>query len=176
MRITLINPPKLFSVTNWATGPTIPPLGLAYIAASLNKTGHAVSVIDAVGEAIYEVEFYRHIGRGDYYLQGLSAKEVCGRIPGDTELIGFSCMFSPQWPVTADLISQVRGRFPSVPIVIGGEHGSALPRYSLESSKANIVVMGEGEETIAELVFALEREGPKALSTVTQPRFWCTMP
>ena len=51
MKIQLIHPPVYLNVyAMTALRPSLP-LGLAYIAAALQKAGHDVSVADAVGEA-----------------------------------------------------------------------------------------------------------------------------
>lgn len=50
----------------------------------------------------------------------------------------------------------VRRRFPQAKIVLGGEHVSSMAEFSLATSDADIVVMGEGEETVVELVKALQ--------------------
>ena len=56
-----------------------PPLGLAYVAGTLDAAGYDVSVIDAVGEAIEQSTPW---GR-DCALIGLPPDEVVERIPGD---------------------------------------------------------------------------------------------
>jgi anaerobic magnesium-protoporphyrin IX monomethyl ester cyclase len=58
------------------------------------------------------------------------------------------------------LINRIRGRFPSAKIVIGGEHVTSMPEFSLLSSKADVAVLGEGEETIVELAHALRAGRP----------------
>jgi radical SAM superfamily enzyme YgiQ (UPF0313 family) len=43
-----------------------------------------------------------------------------------------------------------------MPIILGGEHISAMPEFSLMTSNADYIVMGEGEETIIELIKAIK--------------------
>ena len=44
-----------------------------------------------------------------------------------------------------------------MPIIVGGEHVTGDPRYALESTpEADIVVLGEGEETLVQLVSIID--------------------
>lgn len=52
-----------------------------------------------------------------------------------------------------------RRKYPDVPIVWGGIHASMLPEQTLENSFVDIVVIGEGEATLPELVQTLESGG-----------------
>jgi radical SAM superfamily enzyme YgiQ (UPF0313 family) len=54
----------------------------------------------------------------------------------------------------------VRKRYPEVPIIWGGIHASLMPEQTLANPYADIVVVGEGEETFPELVKALELSTP----------------
>ena len=74
----------------------------------------------------------------------------------DTDTIGVSSMFSCQWVVTRELLTQIKERFPSVPLVLGGEHGTGLTELSMLQSPVDFVVLGEGEETMADLAACLE--------------------
>src|SRR3989449_10020185 len=116
--VTLIRPPSVvarFALTLNGT----PPLSVSYLAGSLTEAGHEVQVIDAVGEALEAM----HPGyRPDIVINGLSVAEIVERIRPDTEFVGISCLFSHEWPVIRELIAAIAARFPSVPIVCGGEH------------------------------------------------------
>jgi radical SAM superfamily enzyme YgiQ (UPF0313 family) len=58
----------------------------------------------------------------------------------------------------ARLIRLARQRFPSIPIVAGGEHITAVPDFTLESTpEVDACAIGEGEETIVDLANAIER-------------------
>jgi hypothetical protein len=52
MRVTIIQAPQMVTLSNYLTTVAIPPLGLAYVAASLEKAAHRVQFIDGVGEDI----------------------------------------------------------------------------------------------------------------------------
>lgn len=141
------------SVNNEAT----PAIGFAYIAAYLKAKGHQVEIIDGIGEGLNQ--FWPLSDFPGYTAQGLSFERIVERIPADVDVIGFSAMFSGEWPVTRGLIMKVRESFPHSLLVAGGEHITALPEYSLRDCPAlDICVRGEGEHTFYEVLEAY-REG-----------------
>ena len=66
-------------------------------------------------------------------------------------------MFSQDWPEIRRMIAMVRHRFPSIPIVAGGEHINAVPGFTLDSTpEVDVCATGEGEETIVEIANAVD--------------------
>lgn len=59
-------------------------------------------------------------------------------------------------PAAYELIRMVKARFPRVTVVCGGSHATPMPRDVLERSGADLCVLGEGEETFAEIVTAYD--------------------
>jgi radical SAM superfamily enzyme YgiQ (UPF0313 family) len=129
-----------------------PPLSVAYLAGSLTAAGHEVQVIDGVGEALGAM----HPGyRPDILINGLSVAEIVERVRPDAHFIGISCIFSHEWPMLRELIEALAVRFPTVPIVLGGEHATAVPELCLEDAPAlTACALGEGDETIVDLMEA----------------------
>ena len=150
--ITLINPPGLKTFSGLQMHTPNPPLGLAYIAAAVKEAGFRYRVIDGTGEALDAVSPYPD--RGDFMVQGLSLDELVRRIPPESEVIGLACMFSTLWPLTNRLALRIRERFPRALMVLGGEHGTAVPDHVLNNSPFDVVVLGEGEETFVALLRA----------------------
>lgn len=147
-KVVLIRPHMLIPKYSF-TGLTVPPLGLAYVAAALQQKGHEVSLIDSVGEAV-EQNFPHHEG---YILHGLTTQQILSRIPEDCDFIGVSCMFSHEFPVYCALIQAIKERFPKATLLAGGEHVTALPEETFRQCPGlDIAVLGEGEETISEIV------------------------
>jgi anaerobic magnesium-protoporphyrin IX monomethyl ester cyclase len=156
--VTLINPPGLKSFSGLQMHTPNPPLGLAYIAGALRAANIPYIVIDGTGEALDQISPYPL--RDDFLIQGLPFAEIVERIPAETRFIGLTCMFSTLWPLTKDLAGHIRERFPDAILVLGGEHGTAVPELSLRSSAFDIVVLGEGEETFVKLAQALAAGEP----------------
>lgn len=140
---------KAFALSTLAA----PPIGIAYLAGTLRSAGIAYQVVDAVGEALDQI---LPLDYCDGYAIGLTTDEIVARIDPRADIIGLSCMFSSSWPYDRRLIAKIRERFPEARIVLGGEHATACADYILESCPAvDVCALGEGEETLLELVQAL---------------------
>jgi len=150
--VTLINLPGIKAINSLGLHSPNPPIGLAYIAATLRKKGYTYKVIDMAGEAFNQVVSFKK--RRNYCILGLSIEQVLNRIPENTDIIGFSCMFSPHWPLLRDLVDRIRNRFPHIFMVAGGEHVTALPEFSLRNSELDAAVLGEGELIFPSLIKA----------------------
>jgi radical SAM superfamily enzyme YgiQ (UPF0313 family) len=149
-RISLVRGP-IVSTIRAANNEATPCIGIAYVASYLRQHGYDVTIIDAIGAGLNQYwEIEEHPG---YICQGLRHSELIGRIPADTDVIGFSAMFSGEWPIQRSLLTDIRARFPNALIAAGGEHITALPEYSLRDCPAlDVCVRGEGEHIFYELV------------------------
>jgi radical SAM superfamily enzyme YgiQ (UPF0313 family) len=134
MRILLINPP--FKENLYVT----PPLGIAYIAAVLREDGNDIKVIDVAALNLEYDQIKSHINNF---------------LP---EIIGFTSM-TPGIDLTIDLIKKVKRDFKNVLIILGGPHATILPEEILKKvPEISVIVRGEGEETIKELVKIIEKD------------------
>lgn len=158
--ITLINPPSPYSKLGTSLL-SIPPIGLAYIAGALEAADCEVDIVDGIGEWI-DSDQRMSIGAERFHVQGGSVSQIVERVPRDSVVIGISCMFMHHWPVVKLIIRELRDRYPDVPIILGGENATGMPRDSLEQADADVIVLGEGEETIVPLIEALLRGAPLA--------------
>ena len=129
MNILLINPPR--EVPQKAD---FPPMGLAYIAAVLKKNGIDVKVLDAAAFPWKKLE-----------------RIIKQQNP---DIVGIPC-----WTVergqsfkTAQLVKKVA---PQAKIIMGGHHATAFPEHMFKLAYADVVVIGEGELTVLELINAL---------------------
>ena len=69
-------------------------------------------------------------------------------------------------PLAYGLMKAVKAHSPSVAIICGGAHASAEPEHVLRHTPADVVVVGEGEQTFLELLQNLG-EWPTALPKIT---------
>jgi anaerobic magnesium-protoporphyrin IX monomethyl ester cyclase len=151
MKVCLIRPPIVLPANNIMTTYT-PPIGLAYVAGSLREAGFDLCFIDALGEAMDE----RHLWENDTFIHGWSPEQIVEKIPKDAGMIGVHAGFSFDWPMCRSLINLIRKHFPDAILVGGGEHTNAMPEESLKESSLDLVVCGEGEETIVEIATAIQ--------------------
>ena len=92
------------------TAPIWPPLGLAYVAASLKKAGYDVRCVDALGEAPLQ-----RIATEDkkYLYYGLSIKEILQHLAfKEFNVLFVSLMFSHDWPMTKSFIKTIISDIP----------------------------------------------------------------
>jgi len=151
-RVTLIRPNVLIFPKSLSWYGPVPPIGLAYIAATLREAGHDVDVIDSAGEAIEQyVDFESPVGL--LRRIGLSPAEIVDRIRPGTDVVGITHMFVHEWPHIRELASLIKERHPGVTLVVGGENATAFSDWILDQSAAiDACVLGEGETTVIELV------------------------
>jgi radical SAM superfamily enzyme YgiQ (UPF0313 family) len=129
------------------------PQGLAYIAAVLKTGGHEVEV--------YNQDLHHY---PEEHLTGL----LDG---GGYDVVGFSFIAGYYQYKKALEISRAVNRSRNRPLYIIGGHGpSPEPEFFLRKTEADIIVIGEGEETIVEV---LERVGSRRpLDDVRGIAFW----
>lgn len=152
MKLTLVNPPTLLSLKNMGTMKPTLPIGLAYVAAAARQAGHDVHVVDAIALAP------RETWRNDVLsCLGAGVEEIVDAIPSESEVIGVGCLFSFLWPLARQLCRHIKRRFPGVPLIGGGEHFTAMPELSLAEAPLDVLVLGEGEETLVQLLSAIEQ-------------------
>ncbi len=129
MKVLLVNPPSL-SVFN-TFGLSLPPIGLLYVAASLEQAGHEVAVKDlaADGERLDDED----IRRAD--IVGISA---------DTTRAGKALA--------------IAGRVAAIgrPVVMGGPHPQFMAEDIFAAGCVDYIVKGEGEIVFRNLLTALQ--------------------
>ncbi len=162
--ITLIKPPIIFSKNSYST-PLTMPLGLTYMGAVLEKAGYKVKIIDCPGLDPSRIT-QTHDGR--FKVQGLDKATSIELIDPETDVVGISVMFSQEWPFIRHYIRRIRKAFPQVTIVVGGEHPTAMPEYTLrDCPEIDFIIAGEGEMAFLELVHKLRLgESAKSVSGV----------
>jgi anaerobic magnesium-protoporphyrin IX monomethyl ester cyclase len=126
--ITLVNPPQFTRYPQ-------PPVGLALLAAILQKEGHNVSLLDA--NAL-----------------NLRPEDIPSQI-NEADIVGITAM-TPTIGAAMDIARYLREAKPHLTIVLGGAHATLLPGETLTSSPdIDIIVRGEGDETVIELMQAI---------------------
>jgi len=156
-KITLVRVPSLFA-HGALTLSAIPPLFLAYLAGSLRESGFDVEIIDSIGEAVDQNYYY---GVRNLHVNGYTIEQILERIPADTDYIGISFPFSHEWPLAKKVCTAIKEKFPDILIIGGGEHVTAIPEFCLKDCPAlDICVLGEGEETVVNLLKQLEAGTP----------------
>ncbi|GBD96202.1 MAG TPA: radical SAM protein [Nitrospirae bacterium] len=153
MKVTLISPPWALSEQYGLTLPEVgsieEPLGLAYIAAVLEKKGHQCRIIDGFGEQMDQNRFREVISSDDSDLYGVSAS-------------------TPMIKRTTEAVKIINEVKPDTAVMIGGPHVGAMLKVERHEElfkaggRIDYAIYGEGELTVAELVEKLESGRPAA--------------
>jgi len=151
--VQLIRPPLLVGKGTLSFSAGTPSIGLAYIAGALTAVGVKVSILDAVANA---PDQFTPLENTDLLINGYKIDQILDELNPDVDYFGISCMFSCDWLYTLQVINAIKSKFPRKIIIAGGEHITADANYSLNSAHIDFCVMGEGEETIVELLTLLE--------------------
>lgn len=152
MKILLIYPPMTIRVNDTTTPGISIPLGLANIGAILETNGYHVSIIDALAEGINVVKKNKN-----YTRVGLSDETIVEKLKYyQPDIVGISTMFTAYSSDSHHLAQVVKNYNPKTLVVFGGAHASILYQNVLVDKNVDIVVIGEGENTILEIVKKFE--------------------
>jgi len=117
------------------------PSGLGYVAGSLADAGHEVSVLDAEVEGWDLTDHCRRLAAADYDVLGISA------------LIN-------RYGYVRGLAEASRNAHPGARIVVGGNITGPVWRLLLQITEADVLVIGEGEVTILEVLRCFDEGTP----------------
>ena len=129
LKVSLINP---FQYGRYAQ----PPMGLALLAAVLEKEGYPASVIDANVLRL--------------------GPEAVVTLATETDVIGLTAM-TPTIGAALSIARYLKQAKPDLTIILGGTHATLLPEETLTNApEVDIIASGEGERTIVRLLKAIE--------------------
>jgi len=132
--ILLVNPPltkeEFFKRGAKFVGAVLPPLGIAYIAAMLEKNGHKVKIYDGMAVGGTVNDFVREIN--------------------DVDIVGLTINshFAYRAKETAKAIKE---KDEDILVVGGGAHANTVPLDILKDEYFDISVIGEAENTFCEI-------------------------
>jgi len=139
MKVQLFVPPGGYFAERWSKGSTMPPLGLLYIGAVLEKEGIEVEIVPAD-------------------VLKMSWRDIEGKIRRDRpDVVGVTSTTENRFQ-SFELVRLAKKAHPSVLTVMGGPHASMAAEDAVTHiPELDVVVRGEGEETTLDLCRALER-------------------
>ncbi|MFC2164718.1 B12-binding domain-containing radical SAM protein [Acidobacteriota bacterium] len=149
MRLQLFVPPGGYFAERWTQGSSMPPLGLLYIGAILEREGHTIQIVPAD-------------------LLQFSWSQVAEEIRNfEPDLIGVTSTTENRFQ-SFKLVQVAKKACPKALTIMGGPHASMAAEDCLKHiPELDIVCRGEGEQTMLELCRELEGQNDvKALSSV----------
>jgi anaerobic magnesium-protoporphyrin IX monomethyl ester cyclase len=129
-RVLLVQPPP---ATRNKGGSFAEPIGLEYVAGTLNAKGHETQILDAwIDQATFDdVE-----------------QRVRTWKPDIVGLTGTSVLVPNAW----ECARRVKKVSSDIPVILGGAHAIYEPQWALEENAVDIAIVGEGEDAIIELI------------------------
>ncbi|MDD5729655.1 MAG: radical SAM protein [Candidatus Omnitrophica bacterium] len=152
LKILLINP--YLTVAHDDPAQPSPILSLSYLAAYLKKNGFNAVILDVSAAGWDKVTVVNGKNR-----PGLSAEEI-KRFIADygPDLVGItspSTAHALDMHETAQIVKNVDKK---IKIAVGGAHASSNPEDVLNDANVDIVVIGEGEDTLLDIAVRMEKK------------------
>jgi radical SAM superfamily enzyme YgiQ (UPF0313 family) len=172
MKILLIQPP----VQDFYRTPIrTQPIGLAYLAASLQRDGHEAEILDCQrekgrsipvpSELAYLKDFYPFNDQSPfklytgYYHFGMNWDEIRRKIEDSgADVFGISSSFTPYHQEALEIARIIKECDKKRIVVMGGSHVSCDPEIVMRSSYVDYVVLGEGEIRFPLLIKEVKKE------------------
>jgi radical SAM superfamily enzyme YgiQ (UPF0313 family) len=160
MKVLLINPPANIIEERSEIKICSIPLGLAYIAAVLEQRGHEVRILDVL---LGEGYLYESKRRDGFIRYGLSQKEIEDRIRDfGPAVVGISGLHSNRIFEIRETTQAAKNVSKDIVTIVGGGFASLNPMECLSDPHCDIIVMGEGEDTILDLLSCIDSGGDLA--------------
>ena len=131
----------------WYLGKRLPPIGLMYVAAALEKAGFEVQMLDN-------------------YLMKKSIGEIKQLVTNlNPQIVGITCG-SATYARCVETARAIKEALPNCRIVVGGWHASYVPDSLLANPEIDYVIMGEGERAITQLATCITSGNEPAASAI----------
>lgn len=131
-----------------------PALGLGYLAAYLESNDVEVKVLDIAAEG---VDMRKKMGKKVRY--GLPEIEIIKKIKAfSPQMVGITCQSTLHAKDALETAEIVKKADRNILVVMGGAHPSSNPREMLKDKNVDVVVRGEGEITLLEIVKSIEKK------------------
>jgi anaerobic magnesium-protoporphyrin IX monomethyl ester cyclase len=126
----------VFFFPSFASSEATAPLGILAVATPLLRAGYIVRLIDSTITPNYKKRVLEE-----------AADALC---------LCVSLVTGPMIRETVEIARAIKEWNPDFPVILGGWHPSLLPKQTLEAEYVDIVVRGQGEEALLEIVQHLE--------------------
>ncbi|MBI1911584.1 MAG: radical SAM protein [Deltaproteobacteria bacterium] len=146
MKVLLINPPYEGNINTWTPESTNraigaqPPIGIAYLAAMLEKEKIKVSILDANALGLGTAGIKEAIRKANPDIVGITAMTLIS--------------------INAVAVAKISKEVSKAVTVVGGPHITLFPRETLESNAVDYAMDGEAEYTFLEFVKAMKNGEP----------------
>jgi anaerobic magnesium-protoporphyrin IX monomethyl ester cyclase len=112
------------------------PLGILAVSTLLLRAGYQVRIIDSTITPNFQRQVLRELE--------------------DALCLAVSLVTGPMIRETVQIARAAKTLYPQIPVIVGGWHPSLLPQQTLAAGCVDVVVRGQGEEALLEVVRRLE--------------------
>ena len=112
------------------------PLGILAVSTPLLRAGYQIRIIDSTITPNFE-------------------KQVLAEL-SDALCLAVSLVTGPMIRETAQIARAAKALYPGLPVILGGWHPSLLPDQTLAAECVDVVISGQGEDALLEVVQRLE--------------------
>src|SRR5216117_3722286 len=112
------------------------PLGILAVSTPLLRAGYQVRIIDST-------------------ITPRSQKRILEKLR-DAMCLAVSLVTGPMIRETVQVARETKRLYPDLPVILGGWHPSLLPDQTLAAECVDVVIRGQGEDALLELVQRLE--------------------
>ena len=130
----------VFFVPSFSSTEATAPLGLLAISTPLLNAGYEVCIIDSTITPDYKKRIMEEVK--------------------DALCLGISVITGPMIRETVEVSKAVKAWNPDFPVILGGWHPSLLPGQTLEAPYVDIIVRGQGEESMLQIAERLGDGAP----------------
>mgnify|MGYP001568120308 CR=1 FL=1 len=179
MKVTLIFPPSIATKHTLGFISIGQPLGITYLAASLEQHGYEVELVDALMEGFLPPNTdpppnYVRISKGmcqttplgegfppGSFCVGLSPEQVADRVlAGNPDVICMSVIFTSLYRLSLRILEIIKERRPDLPTIIGGSHVTVSTVGAASHPAVDYALAGEAERTLPVLLEAIRNDRP----------------
>lgn len=154
-KVLLIQPPAFSNNLRGDMNPNAP-LGIAYIAAVLEREGYQVRILDAFIEG-WEIETRISPER---ILVGMPYEAIKEVIKSENpDVVGITSMFTSQRKNVHRVAEVAKEVDRDIVVVVGGAHPTSATESVLNDHNIDIAVLGEGDNVIVPLLQCIENDG-----------------
>lgn len=151
-KVLLIQPPAFSDNLRNNMNPNAP-LGIAYIAAMLEREGYDVRILDAFIEGWDQEERINP----EKIRVGLTFAQIKEAVAAyEPDVVCVTSMFTSQRKNAHAVARVAKEVDPKTVVIVGGAHATSAPESVLEDPNVDAVVLGEGDNVIVPLIRRIE--------------------
>ena len=134
----------VFFFPSFTSSEATAPLGLLAVSTPLLRAGYQIRLIDSTITPNFKARVVEEMS--------------------DALCLGISLVTGPMIRETVEIAREVKRLYPDKPVILGGWHPSLLPDQTLAAEFIDMIVIGQGEEALLEIVQHIEAgELPKGV-------------